>query len=199
MSKFKISLLVTGVFLLNFIIYLRAFYTIEPVEGVFAECARNSGRTAAAINLIILFFLGYFGMKSIYKKKKSFYLFRNLVLLFAVNHIIHLFFVFQNFSVQHETLGVLDNLHGTITVAGLVIAPVVLFLSNRLRPLLHWFFMVHILNTTYFIAISFYARYKPVDPAYLHRIGILIMGIAAIFVIYRFFEQRKQEYLIKPS
>ena len=74
--------------------------TIEDVDLVFGECARNSGRTSAALNLAILLMIGYFGLKKIYKEDDKKNVFRILITLFAVNHLIHFYFVAQNFKSQ---------------------------------------------------------------------------------------------------
>jgi len=99
LTNLKPLLFISLIILLNIGIYFTAVST-ESVDRVFAECARNSGRTAAAINLFLLFLIGHYGLKSIYKEKYKLKLFKLLITLFAVNHLIHFFFVYQNFNWQ---------------------------------------------------------------------------------------------------
>jgi len=84
--------------LFNLLIYIRASETIENIGLVFGECARNSGRISAVLNLVILFLIGYFGLKTIYKIKTKTYLFQVLIILFGVNHLIHFIFVSYYFK-----------------------------------------------------------------------------------------------------
>jgi hypothetical protein len=171
--------------LLNIVIYITALST-ETADRVFAECARNSGRTAAAINLILLFLIGHFGLKTIYKEGLKLNLFRLFITLFAVNHLIHFFFVYQNFNWQKMELNVYDHLHGFITFISLILLPIIVYKFKRLSKFLYCYLVIHFFNATYFIGISFYARYKPgIDEAYLHRIGIFLMILALLYVAFR--------------
>lgn len=184
MLKLKLPILISLIIILNILIYYRAFM-IEPAERVFAECARNSGRTAAAINLILLFMLGHYGLQTIFHEKLKKNIFQILITLFAINHLIHFFFVFQNFNIQAMELNVYDHLHGFITFISLIIIPFIVFFFKKLSVPLYAFIIAHFFNVTYFISISFYARYKPEDPAYLHRIGVAVMILALLYVLYR--------------
>lgn len=171
--------------LLNIVIYITALST-ETADRVFAECARNLGRTAAAINLILLFLIGHFGLKTIYKEGLKLNLFRLFITLFAVNHLIHFFFVYQNFNWQKMELNVYDHLHGFITFISLILLPIIVYKFKRLSKFLYGYLVIHFFNATYFIGISFYARYKPgIDEAYLHRIGIFLMILALLYVASR--------------
>lgn len=184
MLKLKLPILISLIIILNILIYCRAI-AIEPAERVFAECARNSGRTAAAINLILLFMLGHYGLQTIYQEKLKKNLFQILIVLFTINHLIHFFFVFQNFNIQAMELNVFDHLHGFITFISLIIIPFIVLFFKKLSVPLYAFIIAHFFNVTYFISISFYARYKPEDPAYLHRIGVVVMILALLYVLYR--------------
>ena len=190
MKKFSLPLLIALVFILNGLIYLRAVMTIEDVDLIFGECARNSGRTAAAINLTILLMIGHIGLKSIYKEESKKNLFRTLITIFAINHLIHFYFVTQNFKSYEIELNISEQLQGFITFLFILIAPVVLWSLPRLSKMLYVGILIHLFNVTYFIAKSFYGRYKPVDPAYLHRLGILVMIGALLYVLYREFRDK---------
>jgi hypothetical protein len=185
LTNLKPLLFISLIILLNIGIYFTAVST-ESVDQVFAECARNSGRTAAAINLFLLFLIGHYGLKSIYKEKYKLKLFKLLITLFAVNHLIHFFFVYQNFNWQKMELNIYDNLHGFVTFISLIVLPILVYRFNRLSKILYYYLVIYFFNVTYFIGISFYARYKPrIDEAYLHRIGILMMILALLYVVFR--------------
>ncbi|MBK7966812.1 MAG: hypothetical protein IPK10_17185 [Bacteroidetes bacterium] len=127
MKKFSLPLLIAFVFILNGLIYLRAVMTIEDVDLIFGECARNSGRTAAAINLSILLMVGHVGLKSIYSEESKKNLFRTLITIFAINHLIHFYFVTQNFKSYELELNISEQLQGFITFLFILITPVVLW------------------------------------------------------------------------
>lgn len=185
MTKLKPLLFISLIVLLNVGIYFTAVST-ESVDRVFAECARNSGRTAAALNLILLLFIGYYGLNTIYKQELKRNIFKLFITLFAVNHLIHFLFVYQNFKWHEMNLTISENLHGFITFISLLTMPLVVHQFKRLNTFLKYYLVLYFLNVTYFIAISFYARYKPgIDEAYLHRIGVLLMIVAALYVVYR--------------
>lgn len=188
MLKLKRPLLIALIIILNILIYYWA-YLIEP-ETKFAECARNSGRISAAINLILLLMLGHLGLKTIYKEPSKMNIFQNLIMLFTINHLIHFFFVSQNFKSQATDLNISDNLHGFLTFIALILMPIIVYTFKKLSPILYGFILIYFFNITYFISISFYARYKPEDPAYLHRIGIIIMIIALFYILFRVFKER---------
>lgn len=193
MTKLKPQLFIPLIILLNIGIYCTAVLTESP-DRIFAECARNSGRTPAAINLILLFLIGHYGLKSIYREEPKLKFFKLLITLFTVNHLIHFFFVYQNFNWHEMELNVYYNLHGFITFIGLIILPVVVYKFNRLSKIFYYLLLVYFFNVTYFIGISFYSRYKPgIDEAYLHRVGILIMIFAFLYVLYRVVAERIKE------
>ncbi len=160
------------------------------MDLVLAKCARNSARTSAAINLLTLFFLGYFGLKIIYKDEYKKNVFRILITLFAVNHLIHFFFVSQLYDLRLMQVEISHNLHGFITYLSILLLPLILWVFKNLNRLLYTIILLHIFNVTYFICISFYGRYKPIDPAYLHRLGILIMIGTVIYILYRVYRER---------
>ncbi len=190
LTKAKLPLLIASILLLNLIIYIRAVLTIEEANMVFAECARNSGRTSAAINLVLLFMLGHFGLKAIFNEEIKKNVFRVLLTLFAVNHVVHFFFVSQNFKSQLLDLDIATNLHGVITYFFILALPVVVWTYKKLNPVLYFGILLHLFNVTYIIGDTFYGRYKPsIDAAYLHRMGVVIMIGALLYALYRVFRE----------
>ncbi len=186
LKPLKLPTLVFIIVLINILIYFRA-NSFEPLDRLFAECARNSGRVSAGINLIILWILGYFGLKSIFSDKNQKELLLKLMIMFAVNHLIHFFFVTQNFEIHTMQLDVFTNLHGFIIYLSIICVPIFIYYFKTLNRIKYLIIIIHFFNVTYMIADTFYKRYKPEDPAYLHRIGILIMISALLYVLYRTF------------
>lgn len=196
MISARLIVSIFGVLILNVLIYFRAEATIEPVHQIFAECARNSGRTSAAINLLTLLMIGYFGLKTIYNDARLKSILLWLVTLFAVNHLIHFFFVAQNFEMNHMDLTAAENLHGVILYICLVALPFLTYFVKKLNIWMYLFTILHLFNATYMIGITFYGRYKPgIDEAYLHRIGVAVMLGAIALVIYRVFSERNKPWV----
>ncbi len=188
--RYALLILVIAIICLNTLIYIRAQCTIANPNEVFAECARNSGRTAAAVNLVILLMIGHYGLLSIFKnKRKHFFLF-SLSVTFAINHLIHFYFVYQSFSSKNYNLAISENIHGFITYLSILLAPVIISRFKPLGNVSYYLLLLHFYNVTYFISVSFWSRYKPVDPAYLHRLGVLIMIIALSYVAFRVYRER---------
>lgn len=190
LRKSQLPLLIFLAFLLNGIIFWRAYLTIEDYNLVFAECARNSGRTSAVINLLVLFMLGYFGLKAIYKEESKKNTFRILMSLFTINHLIHFFFVFQNFRIQSIDWDIPDDLHPFFTFISLILMPILLWAFKNLNKWLYFGIIIHLFNLTYLMIKLFYGRVKPIDPAYTHRVGVVIMISALLFVLVRVFRER---------
>lgn len=194
LTKLNPKLLILSIILLNISIYCTATLT-ESTDRVFAECARNSGRTSAAINLILLFLIGHFGLKSIFTSESKLKLFKLLTTLFTTNHLIHFLFVYQNFNWHKMELSIYENLHGFITFISIIMLPPIVYISSKLSKVLYYYLLVYFFNTTYFISISFYGRYKPgIDEAYLHRIGVLIMITALLYIIFRAFVEKRKAF-----
>jgi DMSO/TMAO reductase YedYZ heme-binding membrane subunit len=185
LKNYRLLLLIGFIFCLNALIYIRAFSTIEDIDLVFGECARNSGRTSAALNLATLLMIGYFGLKTIFNNENKRKIFRILITLFAVNHLIHFYFVSQYFKDQFLELDISHNLHGFITFIFILTLPIILWSTKNLNKLLYFFILLHLFNVTYFISITFYSRVKPEDPAYLHQLGILFMIGTLVYILYR--------------
>lgn len=193
--KRRFALLIAAVLLLNALIYLRAYLTIESADLVFAECARNSGRTSAALNLLLLLMLGYFGLKKIFNDYKKRHMFLVLMSLFAINHLIHFFFVYQNFKSQLVEMDITKNIHGFITFTLIVLLPFILWKIKNLTNLWYFITFIHFMNVTYFMIDTFYSRVKPEDPAYLHLAGIALMLVAVLYAVYRLIRERKVDFV----
>lgn len=190
-TSYKIPLSVAAIICVEILIYLWAAYTTET-EVTFAKCARNSGRASAGINLILLLSVGYFGLKTIYNDALKRDLFRILITAFAVNHLIHFFYITQSFEAAAKILNPVDHIHGVITFVFILIMPVIVWAVKRLNKALYIGLILHLFNTTYFMIDTFYNKIiNDPRPAYLHQIGIGIMVIAMLYILYRVYDERK--------
>jgi len=195
LTKFRISALITCIFLIEIGIYFWAAWFTEDQEFIFAKCARNSGRLSAALNLSILIMVAYYGLVKIYKSHVKKDIFRILITLFAINHSIHFFYIYQNFQITDKVLAISENLHGFITFIFILLIPVIVWTIKNLNKALYFTLILHIINTTYFAIDTFYSKviHDP-KPANLHRIGIVIMSILVLVIIYRGFRERFTDF-----
>ena len=189
LKNYRIPLLILCIGCLEGATYLWAVWTTEEVHFIFAKCARNSGRASAALNLIVLVIVGYYGLKKIYKEGNKKDVFRILLTLFAVNHLIHFFYIYQNFKSQEKVLDLSANMHGIITFGFVLLVPIVLWSFRNLNKVLYFGVIVHLFNTTYFMIETFYTKIKFDSPAYLHQIEIAIMISLLLYILYRVFRE----------
>jgi hypothetical protein len=190
LTKQRLPLLIASVFCLEAAIYLWAVWTTDA-EYVFDKCARNSGRASSAIILITLLMMGYYGLKRIYLERKTKDAFLILVTLFSINHLIHFFYVFQNFRHHALVLDVGENLHGFITFIFIPVVPLILWSFKNLSRLLYAGITLHLFNASYFIMQTFFSKITPEKPAYHNQLGIVLISAALLYVIYRMFRENK--------
>lgn len=204
LTKNKLPLLIALIIFVEVFIYFWAFWTSTLNESnffaiqsefIFDKCARNSGRVASALNLIILLMIGYFGLQKIYLDNTKKDKFRVLITLFAVNHLIHFFFVFQTFKHHTMTLDISENKHGFITFICIQLMPILLWTCRNLNKVLYVSIILHLFNVSYFIMETFYTKIKPDKPAYHNQFGIAVTTAACVYILYRVF----REYKLKPN
>ena len=180
----KLLFFIVIILVLNILIYWRALVTLEFDNLVFAECARNSGRTSAALNLTMLMMIGFYGSKRIFMNPAKVSTFRILATLFTVNHLVHFFFVSLNFKSQHTPLEISENIHGFVTFISIILFPFAVWTIKSINTTFGILIVIHLTNVTFLISKTFYGRYNHEDPAYLHRIGVLVMIGAVLYMLY---------------
>lgn len=191
LAKKRLPLLIAFIFVLEVVIYLWAVWVTEP-EFVINKCARNAGRASEALNLAILMMVGYYGLKQIYadgKKKDAFII---LMTLFAVNHLIHFFFVYQNFKKHAMVLDISDNKHGFVTFICIVLMTIALWILKDLSKVFYIFILVHLFNVSYFIMDTLNNKIKPDIITFHYKFGIVITSSALLYVLYRVFRENKK-------
>jgi hypothetical protein len=161
------------------------FFAIEPAF-IFDKCARNSGRVSSALNLYILLLIGYHGLFQIYADASKLKTFKQLISLFAINHLTHFLFVFQNFKHHQMALDVSENKHGFFTFLCITAFPIILWRFKKLNRGLYIALTLHLCNVSYFIMETFFNKIKPDKPAYHNQVGIVITAAACVYILYRF-------------
>ena len=201
LTKKRIPLLIAFIFCFEAVIYLWAVWTASldrsnffsiTEEFIFDKCARNSGRVSSAIILVTLLMVGYYGLKNIYRDDKKKDAFRILITLFAINHLVHFFYVYQNFKHHAMVLSIVENLHGFITFICIIILPFILWSVKNLNRVLYFGIILHLFNVCYFINKTFLGKVKPDHPAYHNQFGIVVITAACLYVLYRVFRENKR-------
>lgn len=172
------------------------FFAVEP-EFIFDKCARNSGRVSSALNLIILLMIGYHGLNHIFNDDEQKDRFRLLISLFALNHLTHFFYVFQNFKHHAMALNISDNKHGFITFISVLLIPIMLWTFQKLNRAMYVLIILHLFNVSYFIMETFYNKIKPDKPAYHNQFGIVITCLPLMYIVFRIFKENKMTGLEK--
>ena len=191
LTKKRLPLLIAFIFVLEVVIYLWAVWVTEP-EFVINKCARNAGRASEALNLAILMMVGYYGLKQIYaddKKKDTFII---LMTLFAVNHLIHFFFVYQNFKKHEMVLDISDNKHGFVTFIFIVLMTLALWIFKNLNKIFYITILIHLFNVSYFIMDTLNNKIKPDIITFHYKFGIVITSSALLYILYRIFRENKK-------
>jgi hypothetical protein len=197
-KKSRLPLLLVLIFILEALIYLWAVLMTEP-EFVTDKCARNSGRVSSMLNLAMLLMIGYYGLSNIYNEQRKKDIFLILITLFAVNHLTHFFYIYQNFKHHTMDLNISDNKHGFITFVFVLAIPVLLWTVKNFSALLYFIVVAHLFNVSYFICETFYNKVKPDKPAYHNQFGILVTCLACFYILYRVFLEMKAARSLKNS
>jgi hypothetical protein len=201
LTRKQMPLLIALIFCIEALIYLWAAWTATLVRSnffaiesqfIFAKAARNSGRVSAAIFLVTLLMVGYYGLKEIFPDEKKKDTFRILMTLFVVNHLIHFIYLYLNFRCHEKPLMTSANEHGFFTFIFIIIAPVILWTNINLNRVLYFAIIIHLFNVTYFMNKTFWSKVKPSDPAYHDQFGIVAMTAACLYILYRIFQENKR-------
>lgn len=193
LTKSRLSLNILLILLIECLIYFWAFWTTET-DFIFDKCARNSGRASSAIILLVLLMIGFYGLKKIFNDIKKRETFQSLMILFSINHLIHFFFVFNNFQSHSLNLKISENLHGFITFISIISIPIIILVFKKLNIFIYAVIILYLFNTSYFIMKTFYSKITMERPAYHNQFGILIISLSLVYIIYRILREISQYY-----
>ena len=198
-TEIKVTYLVAAILCLEVAIYFWSAWTATLREGnyfsiqpilIFAKCARNSGRVSASLNLIILLFIGYFGLKQIYFEKAKLDTFLNLVFIFTINHLIHFFYISQNFKRKSKAIKVSDEKHGIFTFVCITLFPIILWYFKNLNLVLYVYIILHLFNVSYAFMDVLYNKIRVKSERRNHnKLGIIVSTVACIYLVYRVFQE----------
>ena len=210
LTKKRIPILIASIFCIELLIYLWSvwtasldrsnFFSIEP-EFIFNKCARNSGRISAALILISLLMVGYYGLKEIFRDDKKKDAFRVLITLFGFNHLIHFLFLFLTLKSNgvslnfEEPIHVGGTIHGFITFIFIIIIPIILWTYKNLNQLIYFSIILHLFNVSCYIIKTFWGKIKLDHPAYHNQFGIIVITAVCLYVLYRVFLENKRNAL----
>jgi hypothetical protein len=195
--EIKLTYFIVAIFCLEIVIYFWSAWTATQKDGnyfaiprklIFEKCARNSGRISAILNLIILFFIGYFGLKQIYSENEKGAMFFSLVTIFTINHLIHFFYITQNFKQKSKVIKLSDEKHGIFTFVCITLFPIFLWYFKNLNLVLYTYIILHLFNVSYAFIDVLYNKIRVNSKVTSHnRLGIFATISAWIFIVYRIF------------
>ena len=205
--KNKFLLLILIIICLEVLIYLWSvwtstfdvnnFFAIRP-EFIYDKCSRLAGRVSAGLVLLSLLMVGYYGLINIFQDNKKREVFVILVILFQINHLIHLLFVLMRFNFIEETITIRGPLilggplHGFLTSASIVAMPIVLLTYKGFNKIIYFGIILFLFNVSFFIIKTFLGKIKlPNNPAYHNQLGILLIAVSCMYVMYRVYLENK--------
>lgn len=199
LNRAKLPLWIAAIACIEVCVYLWAvwtstferdnFFAIEP-RFILDKSARIAGRVSAALILFILSFVGYHGLNKIYAERRKHEVFWIAFMLFTVNHFIHLLFVLLRLHVHgkaihfDEPIKIGGSVHGLITFLCIGLMPFLLWNSKNLSKFLYAAIILHLLNVSVFMIMTFLGKIKPPDePAYHNQLGIIALATACMYVL----------------
>ena len=163
-------------------------YFAIPHQIIFEKCARNSGRVSALLNLVIILVFGYYGLKQIFLDKSKYDIFFNLVTILTINHLIHFFYISQNFKRKSLKIKLSEEKLGIFTYICITLFPIFIWYFKDLNVVIYTCIMLHLLNVSYVFVMALNTKIRVKSKITIHnRIGIVATIVAWIFVVCRVF------------
>jgi hypothetical protein len=195
------------IFSLELIIYVWAVWTAKlkndnyfaiSNKQIFEKCARNSGRISAILNVIILLFVGYWGLEQIYLTKKHFDMFLILVNILTINHLIHFYYISRNFKRQSLKIKFKQEKRGIFTYICITAFPLFVWYFNHLNAVVYIIILLHLYNVSYVFVMALYSKITVNAQITIHnKLGMFVTTAAWAFLMYRVFvEQILQNHLL---
>ncbi len=196
-TEIKMLYFIAVIICLEVLIYLWSAWTASLKKDnyfaishqlIFEKCARNSGRVSAILNLVIVLMIGIFGLKRIYFEKVNFDIFFNLVTILAINHLIHFFYISQNFKRKSLKIKLAQEKRGIFTYICITLFPIFIWYFKNLNTVLYACIILHLLNVSYVFLLALKTKIRYKSKITIHnRFGIIATIVAWIFVVYRVF------------
>lgn len=113
-------------------IYFLSAHMSDNEDLKYQLCARYSARTSFFMLLTILFWIGLRRLSTIYGKENTRMIFVSAMLCFAINHLIHFFYVVLHYRYQQLSLLKPGNIFGAIGYLAIVALPLYLLQKKSL-------------------------------------------------------------------
>ena len=192
---------------LELIIYVWAVWTASlkndnyfaiSNKQIFEKCARNSGRVSAILNVIILVYVGYWGLEPIYRSRIQFDTFLTIVNILTINHLIHFFYISRNFKRQSLKIKFKQEKRGIFTYICITAFPLFVWYFTELNIEVYLFIVLHLYNASYVFAMALYSKITVNAKITIHnKLGMIVTTAAWIFMMYRIcIEQILQNHLL---
>lgn len=180
------KLLLLGI-LAEVIIFLISYYIDSSMEVIFRYAARYSGRLSAVTFLIVFYLFATSFPSSLLKNKPL----KNGLILFAVLHLIHFYFLATNVYLNEIPLVPVKLAGGALAYLMIVAAP---FFLHKLKPkfqLVYFYYVSIVMIMTYVARVK--GDFQGAKPFWLHYAMIVVFVICCIlFGIWMIKQSRKE-------
>lgn len=176
--------------------YYWSGYFAPSEELGFQLAARYSARFSFVIFCIILTFTGLLGLNKIYSSHSYRRIFIALIGGFALNHLIHFYFLTMNHIVQGIDLLILKNAFGSMAYLFLSFVPVYFWKRPKVSVKEYWTLQIYLLIISSFFIGAYVKRMKeeiifPSSEALLITHGVILVSLL-ILNIYRVFQEKSK-------
>ncbi|MFY0598243.1 MAG: hypothetical protein JXR03_01140 [Cyclobacteriaceae bacterium] len=178
-------------------IYYWSVYVAPAEDLIFQLAARYSARTSFFLFSSVLVFTGLFGLLRIFSSRRKRFVFLTLSLVFAVNHLIHFFYLVMNHISQDISLLIPKNGLGTLGYIIISLAPIYLQKIVDLTKKQYWAMQVYLLSVSGFFVVAYLRRLSEdiifASPASLFKIHLTIITILIAFIAFRAYSEQIEE------
>jgi hypothetical protein len=158
-------------------------------EALYQLSARYSARTSFVLITFILLWIGATGLREIYRSASKRLHLITLILLLAVNHLIHFGFLYANLQPDNFGQFLLENHLPALLYVALTISPWLLFSKKTLSTPLYWGILIFLMGLEIIFLQTYVGRVsspKPFgSPPYFYIGCIVLIGVTLGLNIYR--------------
>jgi hypothetical protein len=167
----------------------------SDVKVKYLLAARYSARTSFFMVSGILLWIGFSGLRTIYARENLRKMFILMLLLFAVNHLIHFIYLAINLIVNDFSILKIKNLFGAIAYISLTLAPIYLWDKKVLTKALHQQIATFLLLVFGVFLLTYVTRFSADLPlkssnSYFY-FGIITIILIVALNVFRFFKEMR--------
>lgn len=160
---------------LELFIFIASYLLYPEIEETFRYAARYSGRLSAAVFLLAFYAYTMAFPKSLNENMEV----RNLIIVFAVLHLIHFGFLASNIFLNEIPLIPVKLLGGALAYLMIVWAPFKLHQLKLPLQLTYFYYVTFVMIMTYFARVK--GDFEGAEPQWLHFVALTIF-ISCSFV-----------------